>query len=99
MRGSTSGAVGIGISASALQRMGRHDPEWWTADSWAKVYSFRKEGKGMAGRTDKLTDGKLRTSINPKNGYVVADCVDSRKNGVLEFVMLSCIWKSQARLH
>ena len=41
----------------------------------------------MAGRTDKLTDGKFCTSINPKNGYAVANCIDPRKRRVLEFVM------------
>ena len=42
----------------------------------------------MARRIDKLTDGKFHTSINPKDGYVVADCIDPREKRVLEFVML-----------
>lgn len=29
------------------------DPKHWTADSWAKVYGFRKEGRMEAGRTEK----------------------------------------------
>ena len=29
------------------------DPEHWMADSWAEVYSFRKEGRKRAGRTKK----------------------------------------------
>ena len=41
----------------------------------------------MVGRTDKLVDGKFRTSINPKDGHVVAECVDPRKKRVLEFIM------------
>ena len=64
------------------------DPEQWMADSQAEVYNFWKEGKGMAGRTNKLTDTKFRTSINPKDGHAIADCVDPREKRVLEFVML-----------
>ena len=41
----------------------------------------------MARRTVKLTDGKFCTSINPKDGYIVANCVDPRERKVLEFVM------------
>ena len=62
-------------------------PERWTADSWAEVYSFRKEGRSMAGRTDKLVDGKFKMSINLKDGHAVADCVDPRARRVLEFVV------------
>ena len=31
----------------------RRDLEYSTADSWAEVYNFRKEGKKQAGRTKK----------------------------------------------
>ena len=41
----------------------------------------------MVRRTDKLTDGKFHTSINPKDGYAVVNCVDPRKRRVLEFVI------------
>ena len=41
----------------------------------------------MAGRTDKFIDGKFSTSINPKDGHIVNDCVDPRERRVLEFVM------------
>ena len=57
------------------------------ANSWIEVYSFQKEGRGMAGRTDKLTEGKFRTTIKPKDGHAVGDCVDPRKRRVLEFVV------------
>ena len=33
----------------------RRDPEQWTVDTWAEVYNFRKEGRGMAARTDKAS--------------------------------------------
>ena len=52
-----------------------------------EVYSFWKEGRVMAGRTDKLTDGRFRISINPKDGHAIANCVDLRKKRELEFVM------------
>ena len=42
----------------------------------------------MAERTNKLTDGKFCTSINPKDGHAVGDCVELRERRVLEFVML-----------
>ena len=41
----------------------------------------------MAGRTNKLTDGKFCTSIKPKGRHAIADCVDPKKKRVLEFVM------------
>ena len=42
----------------------------------------------MPERTDKVTNGKFRTSINPKDRHIVVDCIDLRKKRVLEFVML-----------
>ena len=63
------------------------DLEHWTVDSWMEVYNFRKECRRMAGRTDKLTEGKFKTSINLKDRYAVGDCVDSRERRVLEFVV------------
>ena len=41
----------------------------------------------MAGRTNKLVDGKFSTQINPKDGHAVAECVDPKKRKVLEFVV------------
>ena len=63
------------------------DLKRWTANSWAEVYNFRKEGRGMVARTDKLVDGKFSTSINPKDGHAVVDCIDPRERKVLEFVL------------
>jgi hypothetical protein len=37
----------------------RRLPEKWTADQWADVYKFRKEGRTIAGRTDRWVDGKF----------------------------------------
>ena len=65
----------------------RRLPEKWTADKWAEVYSFRKEGRMKARRTDKWIDGKFDASIDPKDGYSVANCIDPAEKRVLEFVV------------
>ena len=39
-------------------------------------------------RTDTWTNGKFDSSINPKDGYAVSNCVDPRERRVLEFVVL-----------
>ena len=41
----------------------------------------------MAGRTNKLIDGKFSTQINPKDGHAVAECIDPKEKRVLEFVV------------
>ena len=38
-------------------------------------------------RTNKWIDGKFDSSINPKDGYVVSNCVDPREQRILEFVV------------
>ena len=40
-----------------------------------------------AGRTRTWIDGKFKTSINPKDGHAVSDCIDPRERRVLEFVI------------
>ena len=57
------------------------------AESWVEVYNFAKEGRGQASRIDKYVDGKFSIQINPKDGHVVADCVDPKERKVLEFVV------------
>ena len=54
---------------------------------WAEVYSFAKEGRGPASRTNKYVDGKFSTPINPKDGHAVIDCIDPRERKVLEFII------------
>ena len=44
-------------------------------------------GENLGGRIDKYIDGKFSTSINPKNGHVVRDCVDPKKRRSLEFIV------------
>ena len=66
----------------------RQLPEQWMADLWAEVYSFWKEGRMRARKTDTWINSKFDSSINRKDGYNVSDCVDPRKRRVLEFVVL-----------
>ena len=65
----------------------RQAPEKWTAKEWRKVYSFAKEGEGMSSRTDRFIDGKFSSRVNPKDGYAVVDCKESRARRVLEFLV------------
>ena len=65
----------------------RQAPERWTAKEWGKVYGFEREGEGMASWTDRFIDGMFSGRVNPKDGYVVADCKDPRVKRVLEFLV------------
>ena len=62
-------------------------PEKWTADSWAEVYGFKKEGRMVAGQTDRWINGKFRFPINLKDGHAVDDCIDPKERRILEFVV------------
>ena len=65
----------------------RQAPEKWTAKEWRKVYGFAKEGEEMAARTFRFIDGKFSPRVNPKDGFVVADCKEARARRVLEFLV------------
>ena len=65
----------------------RRMSEKWTADKWADVYHFKKEGRPAAGRTDTWVNGKFRSTISAKDGYSVEYCIDPRERRVLEFVV------------
>ena len=66
----------------------RRDLERWTAELWAEVYNFPKEGRGWASRTDKFASNKFSTPVDPKDECAVADCMDPRERRVLKFVVL-----------
>ena len=51
------------------------------------MYSFTREGEGMASRTDQFIDGKFSGWVNPKDKYAVVDCKEPRARKVLEFVV------------
>ena len=70
----------------------------WTVDLWAEVYSFRKEGKKIAGRTDKWVEGKFSSSINPKDGHAVSEYIDPRERRILEFVVPILYYKKKNRI-
>ena len=61
--------------------------ERWIAKEWRKVYSFAKEGEGMASRTNQFIDGRFSGRVNPKDRYAVVDCKEPRARRVLEFLV------------
>ena len=65
----------------------RARPEIWEAGRWRKAYGFSAGGEGFASRTDKFIGGKFRNAANPKDGFAIADCEDSRAKRVLEFLI------------
>ena len=97
MRGSVRGAMGTeeqgdgaGVSVGVLQQMGGHNPAGFgTVDSGLLGGNLQlPEGtRGMVGRLDKLTNGKFYTSINPMDGYTMANCIDLRERTILEFIV------------
>ena len=65
----------------------RARPETWEAGRWREAYGFGTGGEGFASRTDKFIGGKFRNAANPKDGFAIADCKDSRAKRVLEFLI------------
>ena len=65
----------------------RARPETWDAGRWREAYGFGTGGEGFAFRTDKFIGGKFRNAANPKDGFAIADCEDSRAKRVLEFLI------------
>ena len=62
-------------------------PKKWTADSWAEVYGFKKEGRTVARRTNRWINGEIRSPIYSKDGHAVDDYIDPRERRILEFVV------------
>ena len=65
----------------------RMRPETWDAGRWREAYGFSAEGDGFASKTDKFIGGKFRNATNPKDGFAIANCKDSRAKRVLEFLI------------
>ena len=61
--------------------------ETWGAERWREAYGFSIGGEGFASRTNKFIGGKFRNAANPKDGFAIADCEDSRAKRVLEFLI------------
>ena len=65
----------------------RDRPEEWTAGVWREVYDFQPGGSGLANRTDLYIEGKFRNDADPKDGFPVRDCRDSKERRLLEFLV------------
>ena len=65
----------------------RDRPEVWTAGIWREVYDFQPGGSGLVHRTDLYIEGKFRNDANPKDGFPVRDCRNSRERRLLEFLV------------
>ena len=65
----------------------RTQPETWEAGRWREAYGFSAGREGFASKTDKFIGGKFRNAANPKDGFAIADCKDSRAKRVLEFLI------------
>ena len=65
----------------------RDRPEEWNASVWRKVYDFQPGGSGLAHRTDLYIEGKFRNDADPKDGFPVRDCRDSRERRLLGFLV------------
>ena len=65
----------------------RARPETWGAERWREAYGFNIGGERFASWTDKFIGGKFRNVANPKDGFAIADCEDSRAKKVLEFLI------------
>ena len=65
----------------------RDQPEEWTAGVWREVYDFQPGGSGLANRTDLYIEDKFRNDADPKDGFLVRDCRDSRERRLLEFLV------------
>ena len=44
-------------------------------------------GEGVASQTNKFIGGKFHNAVNPKDGFAIADCEDSKAKRVLEFLI------------
>ena len=65
----------------------RARPETWDSGRWREAYGLNTGGEGFASRTDKFIGEKFRNATNPKDGFAIADCEDSRAKRVLEFLI------------
>ena len=85
------------MESMVAERLADKDNQWkgtvkqaqerWTFAIWWKVYSFAREGEGMASQIDRFIDGKFSNHVNPKDEYAVSKCKDARTRRVLEFLV------------
>ena len=65
----------------------RARPDSWDAEKWREAYGFNVRGEGLASQTDKFIRGKFWNVANPKDGFAIADCEDSKAKRMLEFLI------------
>ena len=65
----------------------RDRPEEWTVGVWREVYDFQPRGSSLANWTDLYIEGKFRNDADPKDGFPIRDCRDSREHRLLEFLV------------
>ena len=65
----------------------RDRPEEWTAGVWREVYDFQPRRSILAHQTDLYIEGKFQNDPDPKDGFLVRECRDSRERRLLEFVV------------
>ena len=58
-----------------------------TANVWRRMYLFARGKAGLASRTERYIKDKFSNLVNPKDGYLVGDCIDVWKCRVLEFLV------------
>ena len=52
-----------------------------------EVYEFPSGGAGLANRMDSYIEGRFMHQVDPKDGYAVGDCRNSRQRRILEFLV------------
>ena len=65
----------------------RDRPEEWTVGVWREVYDFQLGGSGLAHWNNLYIQGKFRNDADPKDGFPIRDCRDSRERRLLEFLV------------
>ena len=65
----------------------RDRPQLWTADLWREVYGFLRGEASLANWMDGYIEGRFMHQVDPKDGYSVGDCQNSRQGKVLEFLV------------
>ena len=69
----------------------RARPKTWDAEKWREAYRFSAKGEGFASQTDKFIGGKFQNAANPKDGFAIADCEDSRAKSVVHL----SLWRAR----
>ena len=62
-------------------------PKSWSTEKWRKAYEFDMGGERFASRMDKFIGEKFRNAANPKDGFAIGDCEDSKAKRILEFLI------------